>query len=173
MRKPIGFLKLRMTACGTWKSCAGSIMDTTLPLDFKEFLNLLNAKGVEYLLIGGYAVGYHGYPRATDDIDFWIAVNPTNAARMVEVFEEFGAASPELTANLFLKEKSIVRMGRPPMRIEVTTGISGVDFQECYASRVVDTLDGVPVNIIDLHHLKINKQASGRLKDLSDLENLP
>lgn len=148
-------------------------MDIELPLDFKEFLNLLNAKGVEYLLIGGYAVGYYGYPRATDDIDIWIAVNPVNAQRVIEVFQAFGAGSSELTADWFLKEKSIIRMGYPPMRIEVTTGISGVDFQDCYAKCVVDTLDGIPVNIISLEHLKINKQASGRLKDLNDLENLP
>jgi hypothetical protein len=98
-------------------------MDLTLPIDFKEFLNLLNAKAVKYLLIGGYAVGYHGYPRATNDIDIWIAINPDNAERMETVLREFGFNIPELSADLFLKENSIVRMGIPPMRIEVVTGI--------------------------------------------------
>jgi hypothetical protein len=134
---------------------------------------LLNAHQVEYLLIGGYAVGYHGYPRATVDMDVWIAINPANAKKIVTVLEAFGFQSPELTTELFLKEKKIVRMGVPPLRIEVTTGIDGVEFDECYAERIPGSIDGVPVNLINLRHLKINKQASGRPKDLSDLENLP
>ncbi len=148
-------------------------MELELPLDFKEFLKLLNEKSVRYLLIGGYAVGYHGYPRATNDMDIWIAVHPDNAQRIVDVLKEFGFDLPELTTDLFLKENKIIRMGNPPMRLEISTGISGVEFEESYASRIVDTLDGVEVNIIDLPHLKANKKAAGRLKDLADLENLP
>ncbi|MCL4706752.1 hypothetical protein KJ068_16405 [bacterium] len=147
-------------------------MELRLPLDFKEFLSLLNAKKVEYLLIGGYAVGYHGYPRATNDIDVWVAISPENAERIAAALREFGFDTPELSASLFLKEDSIIRMGIPPMRIEVITGISGVRFDECYAERVVDTLDGVHANIISLNHLLKNKKASGRHKDLNDLENL-
>jgi hypothetical protein len=148
-------------------------MDIELPLDFKEFLKLLNEKDVRYLLIGGYAVGYHGYPRATNDMDIWIALHPDNAERLVTVLREFGFNLPELKPELFMKENAIIRMGVPPMRLEISTGISGVEFDECYASRIVDVLDGMQVNIIDLHHLKINKKAAGRLKDLADLENLP
>jgi len=148
-------------------------MDIELPLDFKEFLKLLNEKNVRYLLIGGYAVGYHGYPGATNGMDVRIAIHPDNAQKMVAVLREFGFDLPELTPDLFLKEDKIIRMGNPPMRLEVSTGISGVEFEECYASRIVDTLDGVQVNIIDLSHLKANKKAAGRLKDLADLENLP
>jgi hypothetical protein len=133
----------------------------------------LNAHQVEYLLIGGYAVGYHGYPRATVDMDVWIALNPANAQKIMTVLEEFGFRSPELTTELFMKEKRIVRMGVPPLRIEVTTGIDGVEFDECYAERISDSIDGVLVNLINLRHLKINKQASGRPKDLNDLEHLP
>ena len=144
-----------------------------LPSDFKDFLKLLNANRVEYLLIGGYAVGYHGYPRATGDMDIWVAVNPGNAEKIVVALKEFGFAVPELSAELFLRQNQIIRMGLPPMRIELTTTISGVDFEECYAARVVAELDGVKVNLIDLRHLKINKKASGRYKDLNDLENLP
>jgi hypothetical protein len=147
-------------------------MELRLPQDFKEFLKLLNAKGVEYLLIGGYAVGYHGYPRATADMDVWVAVKPENAEKLMVVLRDFGFDMPELTPELFLKEKNIVRMGIPPMRIEITTGISGVEFDACYAQKVVDILDGVQVNIINLQDLKVNKKASGRFKDLSDLENL-
>ena len=141
--------------------------------DFKEFLKLLNARRVEYLLIGGYAVGYHGYPRATADMDIWVAMQPRNAEKMVAVLKEFGFDPPGLSAALFLKENQIVRMGVPPVRLEICTSISGVEFDECYRERVVATIDGVQVSLIGLKHLKINKKASGRHKDLNDLENLP
>jgi hypothetical protein len=146
---------------------------TRLPPDFKEFLKLLNAHQVEYLLIGGYAVAYHGYPRATADMDIWVAVHPSNAQRIVTVLREFGFNPPDLSPELFLKEWQIIRMGVPPLRIELATTISGVSFDECYAKRVVDVLDGVEVNLISLVHLKLNKKASGRHSDLADLENLP
>ena len=144
-----------------------------LPPDFKEFLRLLNAHQVEYLLIGGYAVGYHGYPRATADMDIWIALQPANAERIVAVLKEFGFDLPELSPQLFLKEWQIIRLGVPPVRIELATMVSGVNFNECYAERIADMLDGVKVNLISLRHLKINKKASGRHQDLADLENLP
>ncbi|MBI4203802.1 MAG: hypothetical protein HY527_02140 [Betaproteobacteria bacterium] len=144
-----------------------------LPTDFKDFLRLLNSKQVEYLLIGGYAVGYYGYPRATADMDVWIAVHPQNAQKMVEVMGEFGFAVKGLSEELFLTANNVVRLGVPPLRIEVLTTISGVDFGECYRDRVTDILDDVEVHLISLRHLKANKKASGRLKDLSDLENLP
>lgn len=148
-------------------------MDIKLPLDFKDFLKSLNAHGVEYLLIGGYAVGYYGYPRATNDMNVWIAIHPNNAERIISALKDFGFDSPDLSTNLFLQDKNIVRMGRPPMRIEIITRISGVNFNDCYAERVVDTIDEIRVNLISLTHLKINKKASGRHKDLDDLEHLP
>jgi predicted nucleotidyltransferase len=144
-----------------------------LPPDFREFLRLLNEHQVEYLLIGGYAVAYHGYPRATADMDIWVAVHPHNAEKVVAALKAFGFDVPGLSAALFLKEAQIIRMGMPPVRIEIATGISGVQFDECYAARVADELDGVQVNLIDLAHLKLNKRAAGRHKDLNDLENLP
>ena len=149
-------------------------MDTTqLPQDFKEFLQLLNDKKVKYLLIGGYAVGYHGYPRATVDMDVWIAIESKNAEKMVLVLREFGLDVPELSVELFLKEDQVIRMGVPPLRLEILTTITGVEFDECYKERVIDKIDDVNVNIISLRHLKINKKISGRHKDLNDLENLP
>lgn len=140
-----------------------------LPPDFKDFLQLLNSHQVEYLLIGGYAVGYHGYPRATGDMDIWIAIEPRNAEKGVAALKEFGVDVPELSVELFLEEKRVIRMGVPPLKINITTSISGVSFAECYAERVVEILDGIPVNLISLRHLK----ASGRLKDLTDPQNLP
>ena len=144
-----------------------------LPPDFREFLRLLNAHQVEYLLIGGYAVAYHGYPRATAEMDIWIATHPRNAAQVVAALKEFGFDVPELSVELFQTENQIVRMGKPPVRIEIVTGISGVNFAECYAARVIHVLDGLEVSLISLHHLKLNKRAAGRYKDLDDLENLP
>ena len=144
-----------------------------LPPDFKEFLKLLNAHKVEYLLIGGYAVSYHGYPRATIDMDIWISMNPDNADKIVAVLKEFGFNPPDLSPAMFLKEWQIIRLGVPPVRVELNTTISGVNFAECYAERVMDILDGVEVNLISLKHLKANKKASGRHQDLADLENLP
>ncbi len=148
-------------------------MDLELPLDFKEFLKLLKEHNVRYLLIGGYAVGYHGYARATEDMDIWVAIHPDNAERLVAALKAFGFDLPELKPELFLKEKQIVRMGVPPLKLEICTFVSGVDFDECYQARVVDELDGVEVDLIDLEHLKKNKKASGRPKDLADLEKLP
>ncbi len=144
-----------------------------LPPDFREFLKLLDSYQVEYLLIGGWAVGYYGYVRPTDDIDVWIAVQPRTAEKVVAALKEFGFDMPALSPDLFLKKNQIVRMGVAPLRLEITTTISGVSFNECYAARVEETFEGVRVNLISLRHLKINKQASGRYKDLNDLEHLP
>ena len=143
-----------------------------LPKDFKEFLQLLNDHHVEYLLVGGYAVGYHGYPRATVDLDIWVAVTPRNARQLVEVFREFGFDVKGLKEDLFLQENKIIRIGEPPLRIEVMTSVSGVDFDACYQQRINDTIDGIRVNFINLENLKANKLAAGRHKDLNDLENL-
>lgn len=144
-----------------------------LPPDFKEFLQLLNANGVEYLLVGGYAVGYHGYVRATADMDVWIALSAPNAEKAVATIRAFGFDVPDLAPDLFLRHDAIIRMGVPPFRIELFTGISGVEFDECFAGRVEDTVDGIRVNIIGLRDLRRNKQAAGRGKDLVDLEHLP
>ena len=144
-----------------------------LPPDFKEFLKLLNSHKVEYLLIGGYAVAYHGYPRPTGDMDIWIAVNPENADRVSRTLVQFGFKAADVPASLFQEKGRIARMGMPPMRLEVVTAISGVEFEVCYARRISAKIDGVPVNLIGLDDLKINKKASGRHKDLNDLEQLP
>ena len=148
-------------------------MDIGLPQDFKDFLRLLDANGVEYLLIGGYAVAYHGYPRATEDIDIWIASNPENAQHIISALKEFGFDVPELNPDIFLKPDSIIRMGVPPLRIELSTTISGVTFGECYKAKVTEVIDGIKVNIINLADLKKNKKASARFRDLDDLERLP
>ena len=133
---------------------------------------MLNSHQVEYLLIGGYAVSYHGHPRTTADIDIWVAIQKENAEKLVAVLREFGFDAPQLTPDLFLRQNQIIRMGNPPMRIELLTTISGVHFEECYSERIIDVIDDVEVLVINLEHLKRNKQASGRQKDLDDLAHL-
>jgi hypothetical protein len=98
---------------------------------------LLKGHQVEYLVIGGYAVGYHGYPRATADMDIWVSMKPCNAEKVVATLKEFGFDVPGLSPGIFLKENQIIRLGVPPIRIEIVTTISGVGFEECYADRIV------------------------------------
>jgi hypothetical protein len=141
-----------------------------LPPDFKEFLRLLSSSKVEYLVIGGYAVNYYGFARATADLDIWIAIDPGNAERVAGVLRQFGFA--QASAAAFLEPGKIIRMGVPPIRLEILTSISGVDFADCYSRALAAELDGVRVNLIHLDDLKRNKRASGRLKDRLDLEEL-
>lgn len=103
-----------------------------LPPDFSEFLRLLNANEVRYLLVGGYAVGYHGYVRATADMDILVARDEENAQRLVDILQEFGFGVEDLSPELFLEEERVIRMGVPPVRIEILISISGVEFDECY-----------------------------------------
>jgi phage replication-related protein YjqB (UPF0714/DUF867 family) len=143
-----------------------------LPQDFKELLQLLNSRKVEYLVVGGYAVALYGYPRATGDIDIWIALSKENAQKIVEALKEFGFDVPELKEELFLEKGKNIRMGEPPIRIEIVTSIDGVEFPECYKNKNTLTVDDIEINFISLQDLKKNKKASGRLQDLADLENL-
>jgi hypothetical protein len=140
--------------------------------DFKEFIQSLNDNGVRYLVIGGYAVAFHGYPRYTRDIDIWIEMSPDNAARIVRALEQFGFGSLRLKEADFLTPDQIIQLGYPPSRIDLITTASGVDFPDCYASRVDVELDDALVSFVSLEGLKRNKRASGRLQDLADLENL-
>lgn len=144
-----------------------------LPDDFNEFLRLLNAHGVEYLLVGGYAVAIHGYPRATQALDVWVARDRENADRLVTVLRAFGFDDDEVTTDLFLAPERIVRMGLPPMRLEVLTSVSGLEFGAARARANVVELDGLPVPVLSLTDLRANKAAAGRPKDLADLAELP
>lgn len=143
------------------------------PQDFSEFLKLLNAHNVEYLLVGGFAVAIHGYPRATADMDVWVARGRKNAERIVESLREFGFDTPALKPELFEDPDRIIRMGEAPLRIEILTAIDGVTFGDCYSRAEEQMVDGSPVPVISLSDLKVNKRATGRAKDLDDLENLP
>lgn len=144
-----------------------------LPADFKDFLRLLNSAEVEYLLVGGYAVGHYGYPRTTGDMDIWVAATPENAEKLVSVLCKFGFTPASVRAEMFSTPGQIIRMGVQPLCIDIITAASGVDFNECFPRRSMQSLDGVVANIIHLEDLKQNKKASGRPKDLNDLDNLP
>jgi hypothetical protein len=141
--------------------------------DFKEFLQLLRSAKIEYLLVGGYAVGHYGFPRATGDLDIWVATHDENATRLVDTLRQFGFDVPELNKSLFQKPERVVRMGVPPVRLEILSSIDGVEFQDCYGRRENAVIDGVEVDVISLADLKKNKRASGRHQDLTDLEKLP
>jgi predicted nucleotidyltransferase len=141
--------------------------------DFKEFLKLLTESDVRYLLIGGYAVGYYGYSRTTADMDIWVEVSPENAKKLVAVFKNFGFNDPKLNPDLFVDQKKIIRIGNPPVRIEVLLDIDGVEFEECYKNRQIVEIDNQEIPLISLYHLRKNKKASGRHKDIDDLNNLP
>jgi predicted nucleotidyltransferase len=140
--------------------------------DFKEFIRSLNNNQVRYLIVGGYAVAFHGHPRYTKDIDLWIDRNSENAARIVAALDDFGFAELGLTESDFLGAGQIIQLGYPPSRIDILTSIKGVEFDNCYQSRVIVELDDMTINFIDLENLIRNKRASGRYQDLADIENL-
>ena len=144
-----------------------------LPSDFKDLLRLLEENQVKYLLVGGYAVSYYGYPRATGDMGIWIETSLSNSVRVVTALKAFGFGSTAPAPEMFSQPDLVIRMGNPPLRIEILTGVSGVEFEDCWQVRESIVVDGIIVNIINLDRLKINKRSSGRLKDLNDLANLP
>ena len=144
----------------------------SLTQDFKDFLKLLDSEKIEYLLIGGYAVGIHGYVRGTKDMDVWIAMDHGNLVRLIEALVKFGFSRESLNPELFTREESVFRMGVPPTRLEILTRISGVDFAECYARREIIEYEGLRLSVISYGDLKRNKQASGRPRDIADLNML-
>ncbi len=140
--------------------------------DFKEFLNLLKQNGVNFLLIGGYAVGLYGVMRPTKDMDIWIAVHNENLALLIRVLEQFGFRPGSIHAEQFRNQHQIFRMGVPPNRLEILTSIPGVDFVACASRANLMKLDGLDVPVISRDDLIANKRATGRMQDLSDVEKL-
>jgi predicted nucleotidyltransferase len=143
-----------------------------LPPDFREFLSLLNSTGVRYLLVGGYAVAVYGHPRATGDLDLWVADDAANCDQLRRCLVDFGFTASSLPTPLFAPPQTTLRMGLPPMRIELLSQLSGVQFTECFPRRQVIDLDGVPTNTISLADLIANKRAAKRPRDLADLQEL-
>lgn len=144
----------------------------TLSQDFKEFLQSLNDNQVRYLIVGGYAVALHGHPRYTKDIDIWLWLDTKNAQKIVQALNEFGFASLNLKPDDFLDPGTIIQLGYPPNRIDILNSLSGVNFEACYPTHIEVQIDGITLPFIDIENLKKNKQASGRMQDLADVENL-
>jgi len=140
--------------------------------DFKEFIELLNKNDVKYLVVGGYALAFHGYPRFTKDIDFWVWVDKKNAEQIMKTLQDFGFSSLEINEEDFLSPGYVVQLGHPPARIDLLTSVTGLEFEECYASRDHVDIQGVGIDFVDLENFKKNKKAVGRYQDLADLENL-
>jgi len=138
-----------------------------LPKDFSEFIALLNEKNVRYLLVGGYAVAYHSRPKLTEDIDFWIEPTTDNANKMVSVMSDFGFAS--LAQEDFLKANQVIQLGYPPLRIDLLMSIAGLDFESAFSRCVIVELEGLKIPLLSVNDLIVNKKASGRKKDLFDI----
>ena len=143
-----------------------------LSKDFQEFVKLLNDNDVKYLIVGGYAVALHGYPRYTKDLDVWIELSPANADKILMALEKFGFGSLDLKADDFLESNQIIQLGYPPNRIDILTTLTSLSFEDCYKSSVKIEIHGVHINFIDIENLKKNKRATGRAQDLADVENL-
>ena len=143
-----------------------------LDKNLREFIELLNSRGVEYLVVGGHAVAFHGHPRFTADIDFFVAISPVNAEKLIDVLNAFGFSALGLKKEDFLEQGSIVQLGYPPNRIDIVTGIEAVAFTEAWNQRILGTLGGIPVQFIGRDLLLKNKRAAGRPKDLADADAL-
>jgi len=140
--------------------------------DFKEFIALLNKNKVKYLVVGGYALAFHGFPRYTKDIDIWVWTDLHNAENMIKSLHEFGFSSLDLNKADFSKPGYVIQLGNPPNRIDILTSVTGLDFQTCYQTKQTLDLQGSEVYFIDLQSFKENKRALGRHQDLADLEHL-
>ena len=140
--------------------------------DFRDLLALLNAHNVEYLVVGGYALAFHGAPRATGDLDILVKPDPENAQRLVDALAEFGFASLGLTVEDFTKPEQVVQMGVPPIRVDLITSLTGVSWEEAVSGRAAGTYGDLPVHYIGRDQFVANKRATGRQKDLADIEAL-
>lgn len=140
--------------------------------DFKEFLSLLNSNDVHYLVIGGYALGAHGHVRYTKDLDIWVEATEKNAAKLVEVLKQLGFDSLSISASDITTPGLTLQLGYEPARIDLLTRVSGLEFDLAYSRRIDTTLDGVPITLICREDLRRNKLATGRLRDLGDVEAL-
>ncbi|MDQ3002467.1 MAG: nucleotidyltransferase [Fibrobacterota bacterium] len=157
-----------------WLSCGGNILKSVKKLnrDFKEFLALLLEEKVEFLLVGGYAVAFHGYPRFTGDMDILVGNDPGNAAKILLVLQKFGFGKPSISQSDLQTKGNVIQLGFPPVRIDLITSLDGVTNEEVFSDRIRAEFYGLSVPMISKPHLLQNKRATGRPRDLLDLENL-
>jgi hypothetical protein len=140
--------------------------------DFRELLALFNAHHVDYLIVGGYALAFHGVPRFTGDLDIFVRADAGNAQRIVAALAAFGFASAGLASSDFDRPDQVVQLGVPPVRIDLITSISGVSWDAAWAGRIEGRYGDVPAPYIGREQFVANKRATGRTKDLADLEGL-
>lgn len=142
--------------------------------DFRDFINCLNDNEVKYILVGGYSVILHGYSRTTGDMDIWVERTSENYNRIAQSFMEFGMPVFDMTEHAFLNNRAIdvFTFGRPPSSIDIMLEVKGLNFDECYHKAVYFEEDGLTIRTIFLNDLIRAKKASGRAKDINDLENL-
>ena len=144
----------------------------TLAKDFEDFIRLLNKHKVVYMVVGGYALAFHGKPRYTGDIDIWINISDENALRLLKVIKDFGLGSLGFKKEDFLQEGYISQIGRPPLRIDIINSIDGITFEEAFTGIQTIEIDGLSIFYIGLGDFIKNKQASGRTKDLADIQEI-
>jgi hypothetical protein len=140
--------------------------------DFAELCSLLNEQSVEFLIVGGYAVGYHGAPRFTGDLDILVHPDVRQVGKMLEALTRFGFPAEDLAPEYVLEQKKIMQLGRQPVQVHLMTNITGVDWDEAWASKRLGMYGDVPVFFIGRQALIDNKRATGRTKDLADVEAL-
>ena len=140
--------------------------------DFKELLALFNSRGIEYLITGAHTLAYYGAPRYTGDLDLYVRPSADNALRIMEALTEFGFGGVGLTADDFSSPGQIIQLGFPPVRIDLITSLTGVSWEEAVAGRESGDFGGVSVFYLGKEQFLINKRATGRMKDLADLEAL-
>ncbi|MFM1744588.1 MAG: hypothetical protein RLZZ630_525 [Bacteroidota bacterium] len=149
-------------------------MGNVLNDDFVDFLNALNTQGVEYILVGGYAVIFHGYNRTTGDLDVWINPTETNYISLTKAFHQFGLSLFNMTKDVFLNntECNVFTFGRPPVCIDILTAVKGLNFDETYQNSQVVTFGGTMVRMIEIRDLVRAKKAANRPKDIDDIDHI-
>lgn len=140
--------------------------------DYRDILHALSDENVRFILVGAYALAAHGYPRATMDIDIWVMPSPDNAEAVLRALRSFGAPLHNLTKEDLEEDGTIFQIGVAPRRIDIITAASGIEFEHTYQNSVVVNIDGIDVHIPSIDDLIINKKATGRTKDLADVEAL-
>ncbi len=140
--------------------------------DLREFLELLNSRGVDYVIVGAHSLAFHGRPRYTGDLDILVRATPENAAKLVGLLNQFGFADSGFKESDFTEPEQTIQLGRAPNRIDLLTSISGVTTDDAFAAKISAMLDGIPVFILGKDALIRNKRAVGGPQDLADLDAL-
>jgi hypothetical protein len=163
------WLDLKWSNCFVGNGMAGQM---NLSQDFNEFLSCLAAEEVRFLLVGGYALAAHGFPRFTKDMDVWVACDEGNADRILRALAAFGFGSIGLSRSDLLDPRGVVQLGYPPLRIDLLSGIDGVGFEDAWPRRILVNWSGLEIPVIHRSDLILNKKSTGRLRDLADVEDL-